>query len=262
MLDRQMQAGKSMAMKRSRVLLPIIFLFAAMLGAAQQAPAPAAQKSGAATAVAQNPAGENDLQTVLAKMNQRAGAFRSAQADFEFETYHKVVDEKELQKGHIYFYRTGKNVDAALKISTPATKVVVYKDGKIRIYEPRIDQLTERDVGKNKADVEAFLSLGFGARGDDLEKSYDVTMAGWESVDGTRTAKLDLTPKEAKLRNTYDKIILWIDLDRDVLLKQQFIEKSGDYRLARYMNMKLNGKISDDVFRIKTTGSTKLVKPQ
>jgi outer membrane lipoprotein-sorting protein len=80
-------------------------------------------------------------------------------------------------------------------------------------------------------------------------------------VNGTRTAKLELAPKNKKMRQTYNKILLWVDPERDVLLQQQFFEPSGDYRLARYTNMKLNEKLSDDVFRLKTTGKPTLVKP-
>jgi len=32
--------------------------------------------------------------------------------------------------------------------------------------------------------------------------------------------------------------------------------------VAHYTNMKLNEKISDDVFRLKTNGDTKTIKPQ
>ena len=124
--------------------------------------------------------------------------------------------------------------------SGPAPKQVVYKDGKVRIFEPKINQVTERDVSKNKSDVEAFLSLGFGARGDDLLRDYEVKMAGWELVDGVKTAKLELIAKNEKLRQTYNKIVLWVDPQQDVLLQQQFFEPSGDYRMAHYTNMKLN----------------------
>jgi outer membrane lipoprotein-sorting protein len=203
----------------------------------------------------------NDLSTVLAKMNQTASSFKTAQGDFEFETYQKVVDEKDLQQGTIYFRREGKGVDAAFNIGGRSPKQVVYKDGKIRIYEPRINQITERDVGKNKSEVEAFLSLGFGAKGDDLVREYDVKMAGWETVNSVKTAKLELVPKDEKLRQTYTKIVLWIDPEQDVLLRQQFFEPSGDYRKARYTNMKRNGQLSDKVFELKTTGHPTIVKP-
>lgn len=203
----------------------------------------------------------DDLDSVLARMNANAAAFKSAQADVEFETYQKVIDEKDLQKGRIYFRRTNKGVEAALDITSPAPKQVVFKDGKVSIYDKKIDQVTERDVSKNRAQVEAFLSLGFGAHGDDLKKSYDVTLAGWETIQGVKTAKLALVPKDERTRNTYNKIVLWLDPDRDILLQQQFFEPSGDYRVTRYSNMKLNSKISDDAFRLRTTGQTKTVRP-
>ncbi|HMC29433.1 MAG TPA: outer membrane lipoprotein carrier protein LolA [Candidatus Angelobacter sp.] len=240
-------------MKRSWLLSILLLL----VGAAVAWP-------GRTIAAAQSAAAADDLNSVLAKMNANAGTFKSAQADFEFETYQKVVDEKDLQKGRIYFRRNAKGVDAAFNITSPAPKQVVFnsKDGKVDMYEPKIDQVTERDVSKNKADVEAFLSLGFGARGDDLQKSYDVSLAGWEPVDAVRTAKLELIPKNEKMRQTYNKIVVWLDPEKDVLLKQQFIEPSGDYRLTRYSKMKLNGKLPDDAFKLKTTGNTKTVKSQ
>lgn len=203
-----------------------------------------------------------DLEAVLAKMNQSAAGFKSAQGDFEFQTYQKLTDDTDTQKGRIYFRRTKSGVNAAFDIDGPAPKQVVYKGGKLQIFEKKINQVTERMMDKNKSDVEAFLSLGFGARGDELTRDYEVKLIGWEAVDGVRTAKLDLTPKKEKVRQTYNKIILWIDPERDVLLKQQFFEHSGDYRLAYYTNTKLNEKIPDDVFRLKTNGNTKTIRPQ
>jgi outer membrane lipoprotein-sorting protein len=203
-----------------------------------------------------------DLEAVLAKMNQSASTFKSAQGDFEFQSYQKLTDDTDTQKGRIYFRRTKSGVDAAFEVAGPAPKQVVYKDGKLQIFEKKINQVTERKVGKNKSDVEAFLSLGFGASGNELQRDYAVKMDGWETVDGVKAAKLDLTPKKEKVLQAYNKIILWIDPERDVLLKQQFFEHSGDYRLAHYTNLKLNDKIPDDVFHLKTNGNTKTISPQ
>jgi outer membrane lipoprotein-sorting protein len=226
-------------------------------------PAKALAASEQQTTASKPAAAPGDLATVLAKMNQSSRGFKSAQGDFEFQSYQKLTNDTDTQKGRIYFRKTGKGgVDAAFDIGGPAPKQVVYKDGILRVYEKKINQVTERNVGKNKSDVEAFLSVGFGASGDELQRDYAVKMDDWEMVDGVKTAKLDLTPRKEKVRQTYDRIILWIDPDRDVLLKQQFFELSGDYRVAHYTNMKLNEKIPDDVFRLKTNGNTKTIKPQ
>jgi outer membrane lipoprotein-sorting protein len=238
-------------MKKLWLIIPV--LFAAVLAIAQ-APAP-------------TNSGEGDLNSVLARMNATAGTFKSAQADVEFETYESIVQDTTVQKGRIYFRRTSKGVEAAFDITDPAPKQVVFDGKYVTMCEPNIDQCTKRDVGKNKADVEAFLSLGFGASGDQLQKSYEVTLGGWETVQGVQTARLELSPKNEKLRQTYSKIILWLDPKKDVLLQQKFIEpakdpRSANYRLTRYSNMKVNGSLPDDAFKLKKTANTKIIISQ
>ena len=54
-----------------------------------------------------------------------------------------------------------------------------------------------------------------------------------------------------------------IDPDFEKNLQQKLLdEKSGDYRLAKYSNIKMNEKIPDSTFRLKTTSKTRVVSPQ
>jgi outer membrane lipoprotein-sorting protein len=89
-----------------------------------------------------------------------------------------------------------------------------------------------------------------------------VTYMGPETIDGVKTAKLQLIPKSQKVKNTYSQIFLWIDLDRGVSVQQQLFQPQGDYRLAKYSQIKLHEKISDDVFKLKTTSKTQTVTPK
>jgi outer membrane lipoprotein-sorting protein len=51
---------------------------------------------------------------------------------------------------------------------------------------------------------------------------------------------------------------LWIDPARGVALQQQlFQDNPGDYRMTKYSDIQLNGKIPDSVFKLKTDGETK-----
>ena len=118
------------------------------------------------------------------------------------------------------------------------------------------------NAGKNQAAVESFLVLGFGGSGQDMLKSFDVSYIGTEKVQGVEAAKLQLIPKSQKVKNTFDHILLWIDPARGISIQQQFFTPSGDYRLARYSDIKLNEKISDEAFKLKTTPKTKVVSPQ
>lgn len=203
-----------------------------------------------------------DLERVLGQMDSAAAKFRSTEAIFVWNQYAKVVDETDTQKGRIYFRRNGSDTQMAADVMEPDKKYVVYSEGKVQVYQPKIDQVTVYNTGKNKAAVESFLVLGFGGGGHDLLKSFDVKYAGTETVGGVETAKLDLTPKAEKLRNTFSHIVLWIDPARGISLQQQFFEPSGDYRLAKYSDIQINQKISDQAFKLKTTGKTKVVSPQ
>lgn len=208
------------------------------------------------------PAASGELEAVLAQMDRASATFKTAEADFEWDNYQKVVDETDKQKGRVYFRRTGSDVEAMFDITSPDAKQVLYKEGRLSLYSPKIDQITEYAPDKSKSDVEAFLSLGFGARGHDLSKSYEVRMIGWETVDEVKTAKLQLTALSPKVRNMFSQFVLWIDPQRDIPIKQQVMEPSGDNWLSHYTGFKLGHRIPDDSFRIKTTGHTKVVKPQ
>lgn len=205
-----------------------------------------------------------ELECVLTEMDHAAANFSRVQGNFEWDNYQKVVDETDKQKGKVYFSRNSKNTDdvqAMFDITSPQRKQVLFKSPKIQLYDLKLDQITEYQPGKDKADVDAFLSLGFGARGHDLLKSYHVEMLGWETVDRVRTAKLRLTPLSPKVRSMFSEFVLWIDPARDVPLKQQVLEPSGDYWISHYTGFILGGKISDDHFRIETTPKTTVVKP-
>jgi outer membrane lipoprotein-sorting protein len=201
------------------------------------------------------------LESVLASMDKAAANFRSAQCDFVWDQYQKVVDDHDYQKGTMYFRRQGSDVQMAADITSPAKKYVLFTGDLVSVYQPAIEQVTQYNPGKNKADFESYLVLGFGGSGHDLEKSFDVKFAGMEQVQGVNTAKLELTPKTQKVRSMFSTITLWIDPARGVSVQQMFQEPSGDYRLAKYSNIQLNQKIPGDVFKLKTTGHTKVIKP-
>jgi len=201
------------------------------------------------------------LDSILSRMDAAAASFRSAQADFVWDQYQKVVSETDSQTGKVYFRRHGKDMEMAAEITSPDTKFVLFADGRVDVYQPKIEQVSRYNAGKDRDTFESFLVLGFGGRGHDMSKSFDLTYQGMENVQGVNAAKLQLVPKNQRVRNIFERIILWIDPARGVSVQQQFFEPSGDYRLAKYNNIQLNEKIPDSVFKLKTTSKTRIVSP-
>jgi outer membrane lipoprotein-sorting protein len=195
-------------------------------------------------------------------MDATAAHFQTAQADFVWDQYQKVVDETDTQKGTVYYRRSGQEIEMMADIKEPDRKYVLYKEGKLQVYQPKIEQVIEYSTGTNHSEIESYLVLGFGGSGQDLKKSFEVSFQGEETIDNIATAKLQLIPKSEKVRNYFSEAYLWIDLSRGVSIQQKFMQGQGDYRLARYSAVNLHAKIGNDVFRLKTTSKTKIVSPR
>jgi outer membrane lipoprotein-sorting protein len=209
------------------------------------------------------------LEAALKAMDKAAANFHATQAEFEWDRYEKVIDEiDDVQTGTIYYRRNGKDVEMMADIkmagSSPTTlkpepKYVLFSGGKIQMYQPKPDQVTVYDLGKNKTDFETYLVLGFGGSGQDLQKAFDVTYIGPETINGIATAKLQLVPKSEKVRNNFRQILLWIDLDRGISVQQQFFDPQGDHRLAKYSSIQMKEKLADNIFRLHTTSKTQTI---
>jgi outer membrane lipoprotein-sorting protein len=209
--------------------------------------------------------GTPTLESVLKQMDEAAANFHSAQADVSRQQYERVIQEFDTpQSGVVYYRREGKDKDLEMKLdlTKPDATSVLFRGGEIEVYKPKMDQLTIYHAGKNRADFESYLVLGFGGSGQDLVKSFDVTDQGPETIEGVATAKLQLIPKSDKVRRTFQQIFLWIDLNRGISVQQQFDQPDGNYLLVKYSAIQLNAKIPNDVFRLKTTSKTQVVTPQ
>jgi outer membrane lipoprotein-sorting protein len=213
-------------------------------------------------AAAANTESNSSLEHVLERMDTAAQNFHTTEADVVWDQYQRVVDEHEEQKGKVYFRRNGNDIQMAADITEPDQKYVLFSGSKVQVYQPKIDQVTVYDTGKNRDAFESFLVLGFGGRGHDMQKSFEVKFLKNEKVDDVDTAKLDLVPKAATVRNNVDHILLWIDPARGISVQQQFFfGPSGDYRVAKYSDIKVNQKMPDSVFKLKTTSKTKTISP-
>jgi outer membrane lipoprotein-sorting protein len=206
------------------------------------------------TALAQPKPGH--LDEVLREMDAASVKFKSAEADFRWDLFERVVKQTTSQSGSIYFLKDGANTQMGARIDLPAAKFLEFRDGTLRIFDPGPDHLMTISSKQNEAQVEAFLTLGFGGSGRDLAKAWTISDLGTEPVDGVETAKMDLVPKDPSVRNNCTHIIIWVDASRGISLKQEFFMPSEDTRTSYYSNIRLNQKIDEKKYVIKTDSKT------
>jgi outer membrane lipoprotein-sorting protein len=208
------------------------------------------------------PAG-NDLQSVMNQMNASAPKFQDIQADISVDQYTAVVQEHQTQTGTSAFRRVGNSLEMVTHLkgsNGAAASDLLYKNGELDLYQPAAKTETIMTAGANRGEYDSMLATGFGATSKDLESAWNVTFQGMESVGGTQTAKLDLVPKDQNIRNNFSHVIIWVDLTRDISLKQQMVQPTGDSRTVTYSNVRYNKHPSSGLFQLKIPKGTQVTR--
>ena len=179
--------------------------------------------------------GQGELKDTLAKLDASSLKFTSAEARVHRESYNSVVREvDDKSDGSIYFIREKSgSTQMGLKTEGKNARTVEYKNGTVRDYNPGIkcfDTVT-------RPGIDTYLTLGFGGSGKELNKAWVVTDLGPGMEGGVKVEKLELVPRDAGVKANVSKVALWVDLDKDVSLKQVFYSPSGDYNTAVFSDI-------------------------
>jgi outer membrane lipoprotein-sorting protein len=206
-----------------------------------------------------------ELDKILRQLDAASANFHSAQAEFKWDQYTRVVDSTDTQTGTVYFRHTGAATLMAAQVrqlnGQDDPKTVVFDGSTLKLYQPRIKQITVFSAGKNKGQIDSFLTLGFGGSGKELEANWEIRLVGTETMkDGATSVSvvhLDLVSKTQSVRDMFSKVSIWVDPVRGVSLKQVFTEPSGDARTDFFYGIKVNSPVDSKNFALdaKTLGA-------
>ncbi|MBI2820381.1 MAG: outer membrane lipoprotein carrier protein LolA [Acidobacteria bacterium] len=221
------------------------------------------------TGVAQAPSGNKaassdgrNLEGVLAGMDRAAAGFTSVSANLEYTKVTVIVDDHSTERGNIYFEKSKGKLRVMLAFQQPSEKYVLFSDGKVSIYRPKIAEIEEYSLANNQGLLEQFLLLGFGTSGSDLQETYQVSLKGEETLGGEAAVHLELIPKNPEVSARLQRIELWLSPKTWQPLQQIFYEPSKDYLIARYSNSRQNAKIPGKNFELPVRGKVRTVRPQ
>ncbi len=198
------------------------------------------------------------LETILAQMDAASAKFRSAEADFQWDLFERVVRSTSSKTGRIYFKRDKGGTSMGAKIARPSVTILSYERGMLQVFDPAQNTLIRMAAKQNQGQYESFLTLGFGGSGSDLRKQWTIADQGSETIDGVSCAKLDLVSMDSGVRNMFSHVTIWVDTARDVSLKQEFSTPSDDKRTAFYRNIRVNEKVDQKPYDIKPNEKTQV----
>ena len=204
--------------------------------------------------------GRISLNFVLSMMDKSAKDFHSLTADLEHIKYTAVVKDISMETGQIFVRKDEK---MRIDFQKPDQRTILRAGDNLYIYTPKIGRVEEYNIGKHRALANQYLALGFGTKGDNLKKNYEISLVGEEELDGHKTAVIELVPDSEEMRKQITKIEMWVDEASWLPLQQKFFEAgTGDYFLSHYKNVLKNLKIADSKFKPDWPKDTKVEKPR
>jgi len=205
------------------------------------------------------------LKDLMSRLDQAAKTFRSTVAQISWTKHTAVLNDNDdsTETGVAYRAKTAKGLLGRIEIATPDVKAYAFEGRTIQIYYPNLKEVHIYDAGEFGQQLEQFLMLGFGTTGMELEKAYEVRVAGTETVNGEKTVHLTLIPKSAKARELVKQVDLWISArSYSYPVQEKILEKSGNYSLLVFSDVKINPPLKDADVRLKLPDGVKKVYPQ
>ena len=200
------------------------------------------------------------IKGVLGMMDKSAQDFHTLTADLEHVKYTAVVKDTSTETGHIFVRRDEK---MRIEIAKPDPRTILREGDNLFLFNPKINRVEEYNLGKNRQMVDQYVLLGFGTKGENIEKGYLVSIVDEEDFDSKKTVVLELTPKSDAIRNQISKIQMWMDEASWLPVQQKFFEAgSGDYFLFHYTNEMKNLKVGDKEFKQDWPKGVTRVKPR
>ncbi len=197
--------------------------------------------------------------SVREQLNAAAKDFHSLSAEIERTKVTVVVNDRSTETGNI----SVRGDKMLLEMNAPDARTVLRNGDSLYVYTPGLKRVEEYNLGKNRALIDQFLLLGFGTRGEELQKGYLVTLLREEKMDDKKAVVLELTPKSDAVRNQISKIQIWLDESNWLPIQQEFFEAaSGDYSIVRYSRLIRNANISESKFKPHWPKGVAKVKPQ
>ncbi len=153
----------------------------------------------------------DSLDAVLQRMDQAAQKFRSLTAKVHHVDYTDVLQDTSEEDGTFKMMKHAKTGVVLLGEFTGKDERKVRVAGnQVQIYYPKANVVDEFDTRKFTKSADLLILVGFGTTKAELQKTYDISLGGNETVGTTKTTRIDLKPKSNEMKKVFNVIQLWI----------------------------------------------------
>jgi len=186
---------------------------------------------------------------ILEQMAQAVRRMRTLRAALSQEKFYAQLGLKDPpEKGVLYMKRRGeRDLSLRIEITVPEKRIITVTGNRFLLYQPRINQAIEGVIDRTSARAAAgFLAYLFNGLTQAAE-DYEITLAGYETLQGRRVSHLVLTPRPNR-RGVYRRVDLWVDHQLWLPTVQKIVEANRDETLLKLDEIQLNVNLPDGLF--------------
>lgn len=184
----------------------------------------------------------DSLDAVLNRMDQAAAKFRSLTADVHHSDYTDVLSDISSEDGTFKILKRAKTGVVLLAEFTGNDARKVWMSGNtVKIYYPKANSVDIIDTRKFTKSADQLLLVGFGVPKAELQKMYDISLGGSETLGTAKTTRIDLKPKSTEAKKLFNVIQLWIPDGGGNPIQEKVLsgKENKDYKLFQFSNEKI-----------------------
>jgi outer membrane lipoprotein-sorting protein len=198
---------------------------------------------------------------VMAKMEQGSQTFPFLQADIQRTKFtYLTKNESDPQSGKFWISAPG-NAPRRIKIDfdKPLKELFLMDKGMVNHYYPGQKTGDTKAVKKDdQAEAECVL-FGLCQPGPRIKQYYDMRVVGSETIDGVKTTRVALKPKDPTHPAGFALIELWLDSAKWYAIQTRVTESNGSYTTVKFSNIQ-TAKIPDSIFKLDIPRDAEITK--
>ena len=179
---------------------------------------------------------------VKQQISQAAAAIKSMQCDFVQTKQIKMLNDKVVSKGKMYYLQSDK---LRWEYISPYKYIFILNGSKVQLKNDQRNDVI--DVEKNRVFKEIAQIMMSSVVGDCLNdtRSFKTTIA-----DAKTHWLATLVPQRREMKQMFNSIKLYFDKKRLMVTRVELIEKNGDKTIIELKNVKTNGQIASSIFAV------------
>ncbi|MGH1337857.1 MAG: LolA family protein [Aureispira sp.] len=183
-----------------------------------------------------------DSKAFQEELHQVAAKTKALESDFTQIKHLDVLSEDIESTGRLIYKATN---NLRWEYSAPLNYLIVLSQGKISIKDE--DKVSSYDLSGNQTFEKVNEMIIGSIQGDLLLEEQDYR---YEFKESSQQYLVVLFPKQAKVQEFMKSINIYFSKKDYSVQQLQMMEQSGDFTRITFSNKKINGNISDAVFRI------------